>query len=73
MNTEQKSENIFTNKFVLYGQRHIFISLWYYLAFFVDQKWKSKIYMLRKVDDRILTLQLARSRSKSQKENDVER
>ena len=46
------------------------ISLWYGLAFIVNQKWKNKIYKLRKVD-RIPILQLVRSRSKKQKETKI--
>ena len=54
-------------KNVLFGQRHIILSLWYGLAFIVDQKWKNKIYRLGKVHDKIPILQLIRSRSKRQK------
>ena len=38
--------------------------LWYGLAFIVNQKWKSKIFKLWKVDDRIQILEPARSRNK---------
>ena len=42
------------------------IPIWYRLAFIVNQKWKTKIYKLRKVH-RISILQLARSKSKNKK------
>ena len=44
------------------------MSLWHGLAFIVDKKWKNRINKLRKVDEKIL--QLARSRTKRQKETD---
>ena len=44
------------------------MSLWYGLAFIVDQKWKNRINKFREVDEKIL--QLARSRTKRQKETD---
>ena len=53
----------------LYGKGHIIISLWYRLAFIVNQKLKNKIYQLGKTDDRIPILQVARSRSKKLNEN----
>ena len=41
----------------------------YGLAFFVNQKWKNKIYKLGKVDGRIQILQPARSRNKDKKKH----
>ena len=52
----------------MHGQKHIIMSLWHGLAFIVDQKWKNRINKLRKVDEKII--QLARSRTKRQKETD---
>ena len=43
------------------------LSLWYGLAFTVNQKWKNKIYTLKKADDRIQILQLARFNKKDKK------
>ena len=40
------------------------------LKFMVNQKWKSKIYKLGKLDDRNQILQPARSRKKRQKDID---
>ena len=40
----------------------------YGLVFIVNQKWKSKIYKLGKVNDRNQILQPARSRNKRQKD-----
>ena len=40
------------------------------LAFIVNQKWKSKIYKLGKLDDRNQILQPANSRNKRQKDMD---
>ena len=42
----------------------------YGLAFIMNQKWKSKIYKLGKVNDRNQILQPARSRNKRQKDMD---
>ena len=44
----------------LHGGKHITgtITLWYWLAFIVDQNWKNKIYRLGKVDERIPKLPL---------------
>ena len=42
----------------------------YGLAFIVNQKWKSKIHKLEKVDDSNPILQPARSRDKRQKDMD---
>ena len=53
----------------IYKQKQKAIYLWHGLAFIVNQKWKSKIYELGNVDDRILVLQVVRSRSQRQKEN----
>ena len=59
----------------------VIISLWYGLAFFVNQKLKNKIYKVEKGDDRVPMkgpndrvpiLQLARSRSKKSIENETE-
>ena len=62
--------------FCLARQGHVIIhtvagSLWYAIAFIVNQKWKNKIYKVGKVDDRIPVLQLTRSRSKKQKETEI--
>ena len=49
------SRKRYQRKFVLHGQSHVIISLWWYrlAAFIVNQKWKNKICKLGKVDDRI--------------------
>ena len=46
---------------------------WYGIAFIVIQKWRSKICKLRRVDDTIPFLQLARYRSKNKKETEMNR
>ena len=46
------------------------ISLWYRVAFLVNQIWKIKIYQLGK-GDRIPILQLTRSRNKNKKETEI--
>ena len=50
------------------GENTAIISLWYGLAFLVNQKWKIKIYKLGK-GGRIPILQLTRSRNKNKKRN----
>ena len=47
------------------------ISLCYMLAFIVNLKFQKKIYKLRKSDDRIPILKLARLRSKNTNENET--
>ena len=54
------------------GKDIAIISLWYSLAFLVNQKWKVKIYKLGK-GDRIPVLQLTRSRNKTKKKRDMNR
>ena len=53
------------------GKDIAIISLWYSLAFLVNQKWKVKIYKLGK-GDRIPVLQLTRSRNKTKKKTRYE-
>ena len=52
------------------GKGIAIISLWYGLAFIVNQKWKIKIFKLGKVD-RIPILQLTRSSNNKQKETEI--
>ena len=54
------------------GKDIAIISLWYSLAFLVNQKWKVKIYKLGK-GYRIPVLQLTRSRNKTKKKRDMNR
>ena len=58
---------------VRYQQKleHLITCLWYGPAFIVNKKWKTKIYKMGKVDDRIPVLQLTRSSSKKQEEPDI--
>ena len=48
------------------------MSLCYMLVFIVNLKFQNKIYKLRKSDDRIPILKLARLRSKNTNENETE-
>ena len=64
------SRKQYQRMFVLYWQRHKLL-FWFGLAVIVNQKCKNKIYKLRKLDDRIQILQLARSRNKRQKETEI--
>ena len=70
-NKKHISKKWYLRQFVLYGQKHTIICLWYGLTFTVDQKWKNTILNLRKVDERILILELAITRSKRQKETKI--
>ena len=58
-------------KALLYVFCTLLMSLWYGLAFVVNQKFKNKIYNLGKKDDSIPMLQLARSRSTESNKNET--
>ena len=47
------------------------LTVWYGLAFIMNQKWKNTSCKQEKVDGRIAILQLARSTSKRQKETEI--
>ena len=70
-NVRTFEQKVIQRQFVLYGQIHTVICLWYGLPFIVDQKWKNTISKLMKVDERILIVELARTRSKGQKETKI--